>query len=772
MRVTQPAGDADLSAALQAAETAILASSGDLRDVAQAMVSQVTLLSHAAGASMFEMRGGDWARIAASGATVVRPITIPILLEDIPTAPMLFLDTAEEAHPVAAAARGFGIPSFAVVPLHLWPDVPAMITMSGEMVGSLGYDDLATLSAVAVIGAAAAHRTPVDDTRGVRPVESLAWHQQMLEGVVRGVSMDETLRRVCLEIEARYPGARCTVLLADPVQGVLRHAAGPSLSHTFRSAIDGLAIADGSGACGTAAATRLAVVIEDIATDPKTAPFLEIAVEHQLRSVWSLPMLDADGDVLGTFALYRDEPHSPDADEVSGVTAVATIAGLAIERFHTERALAEAAHRDPLTSLGNRVMFHDLLEYALAAAMRVGSRCAVLFLDLDGFKFVNDSLGHAAGDRILVEVAGRLLQLLPDGCLVARFGGDEFTVLVEDATMARVNEIADAIDTALNEPFEIDGGEFFLTTAIGIAISDGENADPGSVVRDADAAMYVAKGRGRGRRAVFDQAMRDRAVARVSIEGDLRRALRERSLTVVYQPLIRLGRHEWCGVEALARWTHPTLGAIPPADFIPLAEELGVIGQLGAQVLATSMAQAREWDEAGISVPIAVNISALQLTDPDVVPEILAALEVSGVRPDLVYLEVTETAVMQNPSLSKVLLTELGHAGIRAVIDDFGTGHSSIARLSELPVSGVKIDRRFLETLGAQPGSTKIVAAIIELAHAFGITVTAEGVETAVALRVLEDLGCDQAQGYLFGRPSSPLEVAAVLRQPPATHET
>jgi diguanylate cyclase (GGDEF)-like protein len=386
-----------------------------------------------------------------------------------------------------------------------------------------------------------------------------------------------------------------------------------------------------------------------------------------------------------------------------------------------------------------------------------------MFLDLDGFKTVNDSLGHAAGDRLLVEVAGRLTQLLPAGCVVARFGGDEFTILIRRATAEVVNQIADAVDRALLDPFVIDGGEFFLTTAIGIAMSDAVSSEPGSILRDADAAMYAAKSRGRGRRAIFDAPLRERAVARASMEGELRRAIREGSLDVVYQPLIDLQTRTWCGAEALARWDHPALGGVLPADFIPLAEELGLMGQLGEHVLARVMAQAKNWDEAGIAVPIAVNMSPSQLADPGVVVEVLEALRESMVRPELIYLEITESAVMENLDLASGLLAEFSAAGVRAVIDDFGTGHSSIARLSELPVSAVKIDKSFLGSLGREPGATRAVAAIVNLAHAFDLTVTAEGVETMAALEVLTELGCDQAQGYLFGRPASSQETAALL---------
>ena len=280
--------------------------------------------------------------------------------------------------------------------------------------------------------------------------------------------------------------------------------------------------------------------------------------------------------------------------------------------------------------------------------------------------------------------------------------------------------------------------------------------------------MFAAKGKGPGRRAVFDNALRDRAIARMTMEGELRRAIREGGLDVVYQPLLHVPSHRWCGAEALLRWEHPDLGSVSPTDFVALAEELGLVGQLSAHVLDVVLDQARIWDEIGISVPIAVNISPSQLTDPGVVDEILGPLRRSKVRPELVYLEITESAVMESPEVAKRLLIELAEAGVRAVIDDFGTGHSSIARLSELPVTGVKIDKSFLVTLGVERAASRIVAAVIELAHAFGLTVTAEGVESPDALKVLEDLGCDQAQGFLFGRPVSAAIAGEMLRATPA----
>lgn len=753
---------------LDRAADLIVAAAGDLGAVAQVLVDQAAELTGATVAAMYELRGGLWVRMAVSDAPVTgRSISFSFPLPGLPVRPQLTVDTDRDPHPLSGIARALGAPTYATVPMPQWPDAPGLVVIAAGTPGALDEHDLFVLSGLVITAGVAAQRTPVSEARTAQAGAELAWHQQMLEGIARGVPMEETLTKICLEVESRYPGTHCSVLLCDPKQRVLHHAAAPNLPRAFREAIDGLPIEEGSGACGTAAARALPVIVENTLTDPRTAHFTDVATDYNLRSVWSMPLLDVQSRVVGTFALYRNEVHSPSTAEMAGVAALAGIAGMAIERHLTERAMTEAAQRDPLTSLPNRSMFNNLLAYALSYARQTSSTCAVMLLDLDGFKFVNDSLGHVAGDKILVAVAERLSQLLPDGCTMARFGGDEFVLLVEDATVTRAHRIADAIDAALVEPFELDGGEYFLTTAIGIVISDGQTTDPDTVIRDADAAMFAAKGRGPGRRAVFDNALRDRAIARMTMEGELRRAIRDGTLDVVYQPVMHVPTRLWCGAEALLRWDHSELGAVSPTDFVALAEELGLVGQLSAHVLDQALTQAQIWDEAGIPTPIGINISPTQLTDPGVVDEILGPLHGSHVRPELIYLEITESAVMASPDTAKRLLGELADAGVQAVIDDFGTGHSSIARLSELPVTGVKVDKSFLVSLGVDRAAARIVAAVIELAHAFGLTVTAEGVESPAALKVLEDLGCDQAQGFLFGRPVDAEVAGRMLRSTP-----
>ena len=603
-------------------------------------------------------------------------------------------------------------------------------------------------------------RRDAEDRRRQAQVD-LASHEMIMEAIARGNPLDATLETLCREVEVRFPDVHCSVLLADKDEGVLRHAAAPTLPQTFRDAIDRLPVADGAGACGTAAARCKVVIVADILQDPLTAAFTDLAVTHGLRSVWSHPLLNAVGEVLGTFALYRQVRHRPDRTELRTVEAAANLAALAIERSEAEEALAAAARVDPLTGLPNRARFLEELRERLRQPR---GRLAVLFLDLDRFKWINDSLGHPAGDEILVHVASRFNEVLVEGELVARFGGDEFTVLVDDATPARVAAVSERIESMFVEPFPLHGAEFFLSVSIGVAFND-TGADAFTLVRDADTAMYAAKEAGRARRVVFDAPLRERALARVTLEADLRRAIEREEFVLHYQPIVDFLTGTWTGHEALVRWEHPTRGLVGPDAFIPLAEETGLIVPLGVQVLHQAIRQVAAWTADGQRLHAGVNVSVVQLCDPNLVDEIEGALRRYGVPPELVFIEITESAVMEQLDTARVALERLAGSGMPVLIDDFGTGYSSIARLGELPVIGIKIDRAFTMQLGHEPRAAGVVGAITALAHAHDLLVVAEGIEDDEARRQVIELGCNFGQGYHFARPAP----ADRLGRPPAT---
>jgi diguanylate cyclase (GGDEF)-like protein len=439
----------------------------------------------------------------------------------------------------------------------------------------------------------------------------------------------------------------------------------------------------------------------------------------------------------------------------------------AIERKRAEVELAHQALHDGLTGLPNRALFLDRLQLALARVQRRPSAVAVLFLDLDRFKVINDSLGHEIGDCLLVELAQRLQSVLRPGDTVARFGGDEFTVLCDDIDGERdAIVIAQRMGEAVAAPFLLADTEAFLTASVGIAMADGVDARPESLIRDADAAMYRAKERGKSRYELFDEVMRARAVERLEVENALHRSIERGELRVHYQPLVDLEAGLMTGVEALVRWQHPERGLLLPEQFIPLAEETGQILELGEWVLREACAQHRRWSEEqpdGPALGLSVNLSARQLQQPELVADVVLALRDTGMDPANLCLEITESVVMEETEAAVQALEALRAEGVRIAIDDFGTGYSSLRLLKGAPADLLKIDRSFVAGLGSDPQDTPIVQTVIHLAEALGLDAVAEGVETPVQLAELRAAGCRFAQGFHFARPAGAEAISALL---------
>ncbi len=427
------------------------------------------------------------------------------------------------------------------------------------------------------------------------------------------------------------------------------------------------------------------------------------------------------------------------------------------DRKRAERDLAHQALHDALTGLPNRSLFQDRLSQALARMDRSSSLLAVLFVDLDRFKVINDSLGHDAGDRLLVISAQRLFSALRPADTVARFGGDEFVVLCEELEdVTEATRLAQRLADALAEPVVEGAEELRVAASIGIAVATSSQPTPEELLRDADAAMYRAKDRGRGRFEIFDEAMRARAMGRLQIENGLHRALQHDELRVFYQPVVSVSTERIVGTEALVRWEHPDRGLLEPAEFIGVAEECGLIIPLGAWVLEQACRQAQRWNTPpGGVLEVAVNLSSRQLLQPDLVEQVQAMVSESGVDPELMHmcLEITESAMMDDAVVTMRTLERLRELGVRIAVDDFGTGYSSLAYLSRFPVDVLKIDRSFVAGLGERDQSRAIVASIVELGHALGLEVVAEGVETDEQLLLLREVGCDLAQGFLLARP-------------------
>jgi len=424
-------------------------------------------------------------------------------------------------------------------------------------------------------------------------------------------------------------------------------------------------------------------------------------------------------------------------------------------RRHAEERLHHQAFHDFLTDLPNRALFQDRLEQALARADRRDERVAVLFIDIDRFKFVNDSLGHAAGDQLLVAVAKRFLECSRPGDTVARLGGDEFTILLEDVNGSiEAEQFAAAISATLEAPFDLTGHEVSITASIGIAVAASNATTATDLQRDADIALYRAKHEGKARMAVFDSAIDAGARQRVALEVDLRTAVANEELVLAYQPQVELESGRVVGVEALVRWNHPQLGTLPPQAFVPLAEETGLILDIGRWVLQSACVDGRFWQQRYTMAPVvSVNVSALQFRDANLVNDVGFALRRSGFNPGSLKLEITESAMMVDADQAAITLEKLKALGVRIAIDDFGTGYSSLDYLRRFPVDQIKVDRAFVSGLGRDTGDTAIVRAIVGLSHALGLTVVAEGVENAPQVARLRGLGCEMAQGFFFGRP-------------------
>ncbi|HET9017511.1 MAG TPA: EAL domain-containing protein [Thermomicrobiaceae bacterium] len=484
------------------------------------------------------------------------------------------------------------------------------------------------------------------------------------------------------------------------------------------------------------------------AQSPGVSGPIEVRV-HGLESAWATVEIVASN--------LLDEP------DVHGIVLSARDI---TERKQLEVELTHQAYHDPLTNLPNRALFLDRLEHALLRSRRLGHGLAVLFVDLDNFKVINDSLGHEVGDRFLVQVGERLLTCVRDGDTVARFGGDEFTLLLEDLVdTADAMEVAERVQRALQSPVVLHERELVETASIGIAVSLAGHDRAQDLLRAADVALYRAKHLGKARHALFERGMTGPVHERLALELELRSAVGHEEFQIHYQPMVDLESGLIRGVEALLRWRHPERGLVTPDQFVGVAEETGLIVPLGQWVVEQACRHARDWQQHAGDPPfrVDVNLSAYQFRHPALVEDIGRALAASGLEPRQLTLEITESLMMEEGSDTHAVLQGLKALGVELAIDDFGTGYSSLSYLRRFAVDALKIDRSFVEGLEHESQNEALVAAIIAAARALGLRVTAEGIETLAQLLVLRRLGCEEGQGFLFARPAPVVETGTLL---------
>jgi diguanylate cyclase (GGDEF)-like protein/PAS domain S-box-containing protein len=629
-----------------------------------------------------------------------------------------------------------------------------------DMVKALLYDAQGNVTGMIGVGR--------NITERQRNIEQERARNMIFESLARGGELPEILRYVVNTIESSRSGAFCSILLLDKEGKHLLLGAAPSLPDAYNNAVHGLPIGECVGSCGTAAFRGERVIVEDIYQHPYWMPYtgiLELAKQAGLVSCWSEPIRSSKGVVLGTFAIYRKEPGAPDESDIQLIQQAANLASIAIERKLAEDLIWQQANFDNVTQLPNRSLFRDRLEQEMRKTYRHNLKLALLFIDLDHFKEVNDTLGHDAGDLLLVEAARRINTCVRDSDTVARIGGDEFTVILAQLDdTGRVEQVAQKIIDAVAAPFQLGDESVYISASLGITLYPDDGFEAEDLLKNADQAMYVAKSRGRNGFSYFTSQMQEQAQHRQSLIKDLREALSAKQLRVYFQPIIDLDSGEIIKAEALIRWLHPRRGLVSPAEFIPLAEETGLIGEIGDWVFKEAAAWMGRWHTQGYTCQqVSVNKSPSQFIVDDKHGSWVEHLRDIGLPGECVVIEITEGLLLDaREDVTKSLLN-FRDAGIQVALDDFGTGYSSLSYLKKFDIDYLKIDRAFVHDLATDPNDLALSEAIIVMAHKLGLKVVAEGVETVEQRDILRNAGCDFAQGFLYAKPMPAEEFDALL---------
>jgi diguanylate cyclase (GGDEF)-like protein len=590
---------------------------------------------------------------------------------------------------------------------------------------------------------------------------------KVLEGLAQGAPIHDILTILAQAIEHSSKDKLCSILLLDETGKFLQLAAAPSLPNFYTQAIDGQVVADEKGPCGTAAFKGERVIVENIQTHPCWASYRELAKQAELTSCWSEPILSSKREVLGTFAIYQRHAGGPDKADIELIQQACHLASIAIERKRVDDQMWSHANYDLLTLLPNRRLFHDRLQQDIKKTQRAGLSLALMFIDLDLFKEVNDTLGHDVGDLLLIDVAHRISSCVRDSDTVARISGDEFTVILPELTENnRTENVAQNILQTLTQPFIIGKEKIYISASIGITRYPDDATEVEGLLKNADQAMYAAKNQGRNGFSYFTNRMQEEAQIRMHMIKDLRDALSANQFQVYFQPIVDMANGRIVKAEALLRWFHPGHGLVSPSLFIPLAEETGLISELGDWVFKEAARYMLRWHQLGYScIQVSVNKSPKQFVSDNCHAGWLDYLQLINLPTACMVVEITEGLLLNERSDVSEKLLKFRDAGIQVAIDDFGTGYSSLSYLKKFHIDFLKIDQSFVRDLATDPNDLALSEAIIVMAHKLGIKVIAEGVETIGQRDMLAAAGCDFAQGYLFARPMPAEDFEALMAE-------
>lgn len=586
---------------------------------------------------------------------------------------------------------------------------------------------------------------------------------KILEMIAIGEPASAIYDAIALMYEARHPGLRCSML--ELHGNKLMHGGAPSLPKEYCDAVNGLQNGPCVGSCGTSTFTGKRVLVENIETDSKWAKIKHVALPHGMRCCWSEPIKNSSGKVLGAFGMYYNHTALPNEGESNDLTSAARLAGIVMEREQDQKRIRQLAYTDELTGLASRAFFYLNLEKLIKISERHHRKFSLLYIDLDNFKDINDSLGHDVGDLLLKEIARRLVRASREVDFVSRLSGDEFSIIVEDVVDDyTAGNVAQRCLDAVSQPIELSNRKITPACSIGIAHYPYHGDNISTLLKVADTSLYAAKESGRNCYIFYKPEFSEKAEYRFQVEHFLREAIEKQQLSLVYQPQINIDSGEIIGVEVLSRWSHPQLGDVSPEDFIATAERIGMIKPLTEWILKTACSQAIAWKKAGFqSIQMAVNISPSHFLDKDIISLVRSVIEETGMVPAELELEVTENVVQTNPKNLSVF-QNLKELGVLLAIDDFGTGYSSFASLKHLKVDYLKIDRYFINDMIRDDKTRLLVTSMVEMGRNLGYKIIAEGVETSEQFNLLKTLDCEYTQGYLFSKPVCASEISKMLK--------